>query len=64
MHMNSNNLLPATMKDLNISYNDVHKYSTRPNICFTFIRATLMFIPKTLETQVFVYGMLYSPKFI
>ena len=31
------------------------------NICFIFIRVTLFYMQKALETQVFMYGLLYSP---
>ena len=62
MHTFSNNLLLPAINDLFVSNNDVHKYSTRQTIFFIFIIVTLMSMQKALETQVFVYGMLYSPK--
>ena len=58
----SNNLLPPAINDLYVYNNDVHKYSTRQNICFVFIGVAIMSMQKALETQFFVYGMLYSPK--
>ena len=61
MYKYSNNLLPA-INDLYVSNNDVHKYSTRQK--YVLYIKTLMFIQKTLETQVFVYEILYMPKLI
>ena len=62
MYTYSNNLLPSAINDLYVSNNDVHKYYTRQNIYFMLTSVTSMFMHKALETQVSVYGMLYSPK--
>ena len=62
MYKYSNNLLPPAINDVYVSNNDFHKYSTRQNIYFMLTRVTSMLMQRALETQVFVYGMLYSPK--
>ena len=62
MYKCSKNLLLPAINDLYVSNNDVHKYSTRQKIYFMLTRVTTMFMQKALETQVYVYGMLYSPK--
>ena len=63
MYKYSNNLLPPAINDLYVSINDAHKFSTKQNFfCFMFIRVTLMSMQKAVEIQVFVHGLLYSPK--
>ena len=62
MYKYSNNLLPPAINDLYVSNNDVHKYYTRQKHLLYVNKSNINVYTKALETQVFVYGMLYSPK--
>ena len=62
MYKYFNNLLPPAINDLYVSNNDVTNILQDKNIYFIITGVTLMFMQKALETQVYVYGMLYSPK--
>ena len=64
MYKYSNNLLPSAINDLYILNNDVLKYSTRQKHVVYINKSNINVYAKTLGTQVFVYGILYSPKLI
>ena len=63
MYKYSENLLTSAINHLYVIMMFTNILQDK-NICFLFIRVALMSMQIASETKVFLYGMLYSPKFM